>query len=141
MSSSWHLRALLSLGLVLTLAKSGFADKPVAKKMSFAESKGKLVASTTFTGLFDRDAYLALSSGFPTTVVIRTYVYEKSKELPVSIEATSVRVVYDLWDEVYLARIDGPSGRKNLKLETRLEVLRLLTQMRRFSVASLKRHR
>jgi hypothetical protein len=126
---------------LLTLAKSGFADKPIAKKMSFAESKGKLVASTTFTGLFDRDAYLALSSGFPTTVVIRTYVYEKSKELPVSIEATSVRVVYDLWDEVYLARIDGPSGRKNLKLETRLEVLRLLTQMRRFSVASLKQVR
>jgi hypothetical protein len=137
-SSSWHLRALLALGLLLTLAAPVLADKPIGKRMSFAERKGKLVASTTFTGLFDRDAYLALSSGFPTTVVIRTYVYEKNKELPVSIEVTSVRVVYDLWDEIYVARIDGPSGRKNLKLETRLEVLRLLTQMRRFSVASLK---
>lgn len=138
MSSSWHLRALLGLGLLLALAAPAVADKPTGKRMSFAERKGKLVASTTFTGLFDRDAYLALSSGFPTTVVIRTYVYEKNRDLPVSIEVTSVRVVYDLWDEIYVARIDGPSGRKNLKLETRLEVLRLLTQMRRFSVASLK---
>ena len=135
------MRGLLSLGILLALATRVHADKPIGKKMSFAERKGKLVVSTTFTGLFDSDAYLALSSGFPTNVVIRTYVYQKNKELPVSIEVTSLRVVYDLWDEVYLARIDGPSGRRNLKLDTRLEVLRLLTQLRRFSVASLRKVR
>jgi hypothetical protein len=136
--TSWQLRALLCLGLVLSLTTSAFAEKPIAKKMSFAERKGELVASTTFTGLFDREAYLALSSGFPTTVVIRTYVYEKSMELPVSIQVVSLRVVYDLWDEVYLARVDGPKGRENLRFDSRLEVLRLVTQLHRFSVASLK---
>jgi hypothetical protein len=105
--------------------------------MSFAERKGKLVASTTFTGLFDRNDYLGLSSGFPTTVIIRTYVYEKDQELPVSIQVLSLRVVYDLWDEVYLARIDGPDGRENMRLESRLDVLRLMTQLQRFAVGTL----
>lgn len=137
MKSAWQLRLVLSLGLVLALATSARADDPIAKKMSFAERKGSLVASTTFTGLFDRNAYLGLSSGFPTTVIIRTYVYEKDQELPVSIQVLSVRVVYDLWDEVYLARIDGPGGQENLRLENRLDVLRLITQLQRFAVATL----
>ena len=141
MRTFWQPRLLLGVGLLLALTGSVHAEDTASKKMSFAERKGKLIASTTFTGLFDRDAYLGLSSGFPTTVVIRTYVYEKNKELPVSIQAVSLRVVYDLWDEVYLARVDGPNGRKSLRLESRLEVLRLVTQLQRFAVASLQQVR
>ncbi len=138
MKTALKLRSLLGLGLLLALTSSAWAEKPSFKKMSFAERKGSLVASTTFTGLFDQDAYLGLSSGFPTTVVIRTYVYQKNKELPVSIQVLSLRVVYDLWDEVYLARVDGPKGRQNLRLTSRLEVLRLVTQLSRFAVGSLR---
>jgi hypothetical protein len=139
---TWHLRTLLIAGLLVGLSSSAFADdEPINKKMSFAESDGSLVASTTFTGLFDQEAYRDLSSGFPTTVVLRTYVYRKRQELPVSLQVVSLRVVYDLWDEVYLVRIDGPEGRENLRLESRLEVLRVMTQLRRFPVAPLKRVR
>lgn len=105
--------------------------------MSFAESGGYLVASTTFTGLFDSDAYRALSSGFPTTVVLRSYIYQEQRELPVRLQVIRLRVVYDLWDEVYLVRIDRPSGQENLRLASRLEVLRTLTQLHRFKVARL----
>ncbi len=137
MISSLKLRALLSLGILLALVGGVRAEKAQYKKMSFAEQRGKLVASTTFTGLFDRDAYLGLSSGFPTTVVVRSYIYRKNVQLPVSIQVQSLRIVYDLWDEVYLVRIDGPKGRRNLRLQNRLEVLRLATQLQRFAVGGL----
>ena len=124
MSAALKLRVLLSLGLLLALSAEARTEKPSFKKMSFAEQRGNLVASTTFTGLFDRTAYLGLSSGFPTTVVIRSYVYQKNKHLPVSIRVLSMRIVYDLWEEVYLVRLDGPKGRRNLRLDTHhLELL------------------
>lgn len=105
--------------------------------MAFAERRGALVASTSFTRLFDQEAYRALSSGFPTTVVVRLYVYHKKQKLPVHVQVLSFRIVYDLWDEIYLVRIDGPEGRRNLRLQSRLEVLRTATQLSRQPVASL----
>lgn len=139
MSKKAHLRAALIVGLLLGIGSNAAAKDTNGKRMSFAERDGKLVASTTFTGLFDQGAYRDLSSGFPTTVVLRTYVYRKKQELPISLQVVNLRVVYDLWDEVYLVRIDSPEGRENLRLESRVEVLRVLTQLRQFPVSTLKK--
>lgn len=121
----------------LGLGSPAHAERPDYRKMSFFEGADSLAVSTTFTELFDSNAYRNLSSGFPTTVVLRLYVYRKGQELPVNLQVVSLRVIYDLWEEVYILRTDGPSGRKKQRLTSRVEVLRKLTQLQKQVVAPL----
>ena len=78
-------RAARTLGLgvvsVLLLATGVAAaeDGSLAQRMAFAERGQGLVVTTTIGRLFDSTAYDALDSGFPTTIVIRLWVYPKGK--------------------------------------------------------------
>jgi len=49
-----------------------------------------------------------------------------------------MRVVYDLWDETYLLQTEGPRGTTEKHISSRVELLRELTQLKRFPIASLK---
>lgn len=130
--------AVLVAGLLCSTTRVSFAKDLKYRKMSFAERGSNLVVSTTFTELFDADAFRNLSSGFPTTVVMRLYVYrKKGQRVPVAIRVLSFQIVYDLWDEVYLLRLEGPLGTKNLRVESRVDVLQTVTELRRFPVADL----
>jgi hypothetical protein len=67
--------------------------------------------------LFDSDAYEALSSGFPSTIVIATAVYPRDGEDPITVGKEIRTVVYDLWDEQYIIRVDGAGGRETKKVK------------------------
>ena len=107
------------------------------KKMRFAEHGNKLVVFTRFTELFDRKAYDRLASGFVSVVVLRAYVYRKGRDAPVSFVVAKYRVVYDLWDEVYIVRIHTPNGHRNRKYKTRADALKAIASLRWFPIASL----
>lgn len=135
-------RAALALAcalLVSILAASAARaeDRIVSKKMWFGERKGKLAVSTSFTELLDQEAYERLSSGFATTIVARIYVYRVGQGEPVSAVMASFRVVYDLWDEVYVVRIDGPQGRRTARVATRADALKELTELWQVPIANL----
>jgi hypothetical protein len=122
---------------VLAPAVASADDDVVTKRMWFAEKKGKLVVSTSFTELFDSAAYKALSSGFATTVILRAYVYEKDGDLPVAFTMATFRVVYDLWDEEYRVRILDGRGRRNWRFKSRADALRGVTEIDGFPLADL----
>jgi hypothetical protein len=46
-------------------------------------------------------------------------------------------VVYDLWDEQYVIRIEGTSGRKTKKVKYRAEALKILTAVDDMPIARL----
>ncbi len=123
----------------LGMARSAWADRPDYRKMSFFENSEWLSVSTTFTELFDSEAYRDLSSGFPTSVVLRIYVYQKGQELPVTLQVVSMRVIYDLWEDEYVLRVDGPEGRTTKRYASRVEVLRKLTQLQKYRIAAVGR--
>jgi len=108
------------------------------RRMKFAEKAGSIVVSTDFTELFDKEAYEDLSSGFPTTVVVRVYTYLNTKDAPLDVKIVRFRVVYDLWEERYLVRIDGLGQTRILWIDNRIEVLRRLTRLQKFAVARLQ---
>ena len=105
--------------------------------MYFAERGEDLTVTTAFTELLDRKAYERLKSGFATTIVARIYVFRKDKELPVSMAMASLRAVYDLWDEVYVVRIDGPQGRVTSRYKSQADALRALTSFEECPIAPL----
>jgi hypothetical protein len=116
---------------------SARADEEITKRMWFAENKGKLVVSTSFTELFDKDAYKALSSGFDTTVILRAYVYEKETGVPVAFTMATLRAIYDLWDEEYRVRIVDARGKRNWKFKSKADALKAMTEIDSFPLAKL----
>lgn len=127
-------RAAVIVAVAVALAASTAAaddddDAPVeVQRMRFAERGDSLVVTANLTRIFDSEAYDALDNGFPSTVVIRMWVYRDGAE-PVAAQILQRRVVYDVWDEVYDVRLDGPGGRVAKKVKFKAEALKLLTNL------------
>ncbi len=113
------------------------AQSTTFNRMKFAEKGASIVVSTDFTQLFDSEAYEELSSGFPATVVLRIYTYLNTQEAPVSVKVVRWRAVYDLWEEKYIVRVEGMGRTRTRRFNSKVEVLRTLTQLRAVPVASL----
>jgi hypothetical protein len=128
-----------------TTAASGVAyaddDKPEIQHMRFVEHNDDLMVSTLPPGgigkLFDTTAYEALSTGIPSTVVIRIQIAPQNSDAPVAEQLIQRSVVYDVWDEIYTLRLDQPGGRKTIKVKYRAEALKWLTAIEDLPVARL----
>lgn len=107
--------------------------------MRFVERGRNLTVHASFTDLLDPEDYAALSSGVPTRIVLHILVYQKGTNVPVAMHAVQKRVVYDLWDEVYVVEVVDPSGKREMRIDNRVELLRELTQLEKYPVAKLDR--
>ncbi len=120
----------LVLALVL-VSIPAFADDdtPELQRMKFVERSDNLFVSTALTKLFDSSSYDALDTGIPSTVVVRLWVFPKDSTEPVGFQLLQRTIWYDLWDEVYMLRLDDPAGRRTLKVKYRAEALKILTAL------------
>src|SRR5262249_29624676 len=119
------------------VATQAFADDetPEVVKMRFVERGDNLEVTTKIQKLFDEAAYGALSSGFPSTIVINTFVYPRDDKEPIAARQVVRSVVYDLWDEVYVIRLD--TNAKPVKVKYQSEALKLLTSLDDIPIARL----
>jgi hypothetical protein len=122
-------KKLVIVALVMCLALPALADDdaPELQRMKFVERGDNLFVTTVLTKLFDSASYEALDTGIPSTVVIRLWVFPKDSTEPVGFQLLQRTVWYDLWDEVYMLRLDDPAGRRTLKVKYRAEALKLVT--------------
>ncbi len=127
-------RAILALLLVAAVAHAEDTP-PEDVKMRFVEVASDLTASVKIQKLFDQAAYQALSSGFPSTIVINTFVYPRDEREPIAARQLVRSVVYDLWDEDYVIRLD-PSA-KPMKVKYQSEALKLLGSVDGMPIARL----
>jgi hypothetical protein len=70
-----------------------------------------------------------LSSGLPTVIAMRAYVFREGEDTLVALAPRVCHVVYDLWDEVYRVRVSEP-GRERDQAAVLDGVLRLCTDAR-----------
>jgi len=133
----------LLAALVAVAALSGVAaadDVRLVRRMGFAERSGNLVVTMSFPELFDRSAVDKVSSGFPSSVVVRMYVFRKDRtDKPVSLVLIEHEIVFDLWDEVYVLRTRGPLGKRELRYKNRQQAVRAMTELDHMPVAPLDR--
>jgi hypothetical protein len=129
----------LALILILALASVARADDdaPEQVRMTFVERGDNITVSTKLTKLFDNSTYAALDSGFLSTVVIRVWVYPKDSNDPVAFVLVERSVLYEVWDEDYVLRLDEPSGSKKIKVKYRAEALKWLTSIDDLPIARL----
>jgi hypothetical protein len=76
-----------------------------------------------------------LSSGLPTVIAMRAYVFPDGKDAPVALAVRTCRVVYDLWDEVYRIKLTSPGGERDTAAVSTDGVLRQCTDARDLIVA------
>ena len=142
MIRAWAMCAAVICWLAMT-STTAYADaddedeKPIATKMRFVERTTDLAAHTNITALFDGATYNNLENGFPSTVVIRLWVYPRGQTDAVSFALLRRRLVYDLWDEVYVVRLEEPSGVREVRVRYKAEALKLLTTMDGIAIAAL----
>jgi hypothetical protein len=131
--------ALAALAAVLTATAPARADDeaPEQMHMRFVERGDWLTLSTKVNKLFDSAAYEALDSGFPSTVVIRMWVYPQGSNEPIAYTALERSVVYDLWDEVYTLQLADVNGKTKLKIKKHADALEQLTDLTDVQVAEL----
>ena len=137
--------AVLAALVIPTATAHADDDKPEIQRMRFVESGAQLTFSTDPTTvppggigkLFDTTAYEALSTGIPSTVVIRIQIAPRDSDTPVAEQLIQRSVVYDVWDEIYTLRLDQPGGRKTIKVKYRAEALKWLTALDDVPVARL----
>src|SRR5262249_11113898 len=97
---------LVVLALVLLAAPADADDEPdTPTPIRFGERGAQLTVTTKPSALFDRAAYEALKSGFPSTIVITSLVYEQGSVKPIDDRTEIWTVFYDLWDENYVIRL------------------------------------
>ena len=135
------MRAAVALAVLAALAGVAAADDdPISRRMGFAERGKNLVVTTSFSELFDRAAVDKMSSGFPSSVVVRIYVFRKQRtDRPVSLVLVEHEIVFDLWDEVYVLRTRGPLGKRELRYRSRQQAIRAMTELDHMPIAPLER--
>jgi hypothetical protein len=133
--------AAAALAALAALAGVAAADNgTLSRRMGFAERGRNLVVTTSFPELFDSGAIDKVSSGFPSSVVVRLYVFRKDRtDKPVSLALIEHEIVYDLWDEVYVLRTRGPLGRRELRYRNRQQAVRAMTEIDHMPIAPLDR--
>jgi hypothetical protein len=124
--------AIVAAGLVIAPGPArADDDKPEQQRMRFVERGDDVTVSTVPPGgigkLFDTTTYEALSTGIPSTVVIRIQITARDSNDPVAEQLIQRSVVYDVWDEIYTLRLDQPGGSKTIKVKFRAEALKWLT--------------
>jgi hypothetical protein len=128
--------AVVALSLVAFVARAD-EDKPESQRMRFIERGDNLTATGNIAKLFDQAAYEQLSSGFPSTILIGTAVYPRGGSEAIAVGTEVRTIVYDLWDEQYVIRIEGPNGKRTRKVKYRAEALKILTAIEDFPIARL----
>ncbi len=129
----------LALGLVPSVASAD--DPPVAaaklpsRQANYAWDHGLLRASFSYRDVMDASLTSKLSSGLPTVIAMRAYVFPEGSDVPVGLSVRTCRVVYDLWDEVYRIKLTGPGGERDTAAVSTDGVLRQCTDARDLIVA------
>ncbi|MBW2261123.1 MAG: hypothetical protein JRG91_04050 [Deltaproteobacteria bacterium] len=109
-------RRLAGLVLVLALIAPAAAaeDEPV-RKLGLSRKGDSLLVSFGYTDIFDAESRAKLTSGLPTTVLMRMSLVPHKKKTPLSFTLRNASITYDLWDEVYHVVVKAP-GMKTKKV-------------------------
>jgi hypothetical protein len=132
---AWLLFAALALAPEFARAQAE-PDQPVtpaalpSRQANFAWDKSLLRVSFSYRDALDPKLTQKLSSGLPTVIAMRAFVFAEGETKPVDLAVRSCRVVYDLWDEVYRVKITASGGERDLAVINVEGVLRQCAEAR-----------
>jgi hypothetical protein len=130
-------RFFVALALMVAFVARADDTKPELQRMRFIERGKVLTVTGNIAKLFDASAYEQLRSGFPSTILITTVIYPKGGSDAVATRFEVRNIVYDLWDEQYIIRTNGPGGKRERKVKYQADALKVITALDDFPIAWL----
>lgn len=126
-------------GLVLVLAllapAASAQDEPV-RKLGLSRKGDALLVSFGYSDIFDAESRAKLTSGLPTTVLMRMSLVPHKKKTPLSFTLRNTSITYDLWDEVYHVKIEVPGLKtKNVVLDDASEAVKLASRVKKHPIS------
>src|SRR5262249_32906264 len=110
----------------------------VAYKTMLFEERGRfLVVSVGLPELADDALRKRIRSGFSSTIVVSMVLYREGQGKPLGLTLRTYRVLYDLWDELWLLKMQDPQGELNQRLGSEAEALAKLTQIQSLPLTPL----
>ena len=106
------------------------------RRAIFAWDKDLLRASFSFRDVATGDIAQKLSSGLPSVLVMRAYVFEDGRAEPIALAARTCSVVYDLWDEVYRLKITDTAGERSQAVINPEGVIRRCAEAQDFPIVT-----
>lgn len=81
-----------------------------ARTAQITLEKNIVKMTVSFRDVVDAEIEKKLTSGLPTVVTMRGYVFREQGGDPIALTAKSCRIVYDVWDEVFRIQLTQPGG-------------------------------
>lgn len=135
---AWLLGAALLLGAGAASADDA-PPKVVPRSASFAWDGELLRMTVSYRDVIDAEMQKKLTSGLPTVIVMRGYVFEDGADQPIALTVKSCRVVFDPWDEVFRIQLAVPGSETNVPSPTLEGVLRRCAEDKGLPVVEAKR--
>lgn len=93
-----------------------------------------VLLGVSFRDVVDAEISKKLSSGLPTIIVLRAWLFRDGGSDPVAMTAKTCKIVYDLWDEVYKLQITQPGGQTDSVAVNQEGVLRQCAEAKKLRV-------
>jgi hypothetical protein len=116
------IRAALLCVVFCGVARAELPERPARITVDAA----RVTLAVEFPELVDAALRRKLDSGLTTTVVSRAYVVREGFSRAEALAVQTVRVAYDLWDEVWVVEVSDENGRKVTREKRREDALRRL---------------
>ena len=119
------IRAVLIALLLSSVARGDLPERPARVTVGAAQ----VTLAVELPELVDAQLRRKLDSGLTTTVVTRAYVVREGSARAEGLAVQTVRVAYDLWDEVWVCELSDESGRRVVREKKREDALRRLISL------------
>lgn len=128
MSAARHKTALFSFLAVLCLAVSAYAQmkdfKPIHRDVELAWQSGSLELSMVFPEVFTQRHRKRLESGFTSRILVYVQLLEQKNHTPLAQAILQYKIIYDIWEEKFFVRSEGPRGHREFRLGSMGELVK-----------------
>jgi hypothetical protein len=115
---------LATLGLTALVSAQVKESKSYKQKMDLAWRSGQLELSMSFTEVFTKRHRKRLESGFTSQILIYAQLLEQKKGTPLAQAILQYKIIYDMWEEKFVVRSEGPNGHRDFQLSSMDELIK-----------------
>jgi hypothetical protein len=137
-----------SIGLALVLVGSTGVVQAQAKRvkrfqrdMQIERMGERLLVSFACPEVFSARVRQRLSSGFSSRMEIRLQVRDHKSKKPVAEGVLHYTIRYDIWEERFAVRVEGPGNRKDHQMRTMDELVEVFGVVRRLQALGLSEYK
>ena len=113
---------------VLGLALPGLAQvketKSFKRDMQVVQKDDQPVMSVSFNEVFTSKLRHRLSSGFTSRILVDIVLREEKRKTPLAQDLVQFTILYDIWDERYTVREEGPLGKRDFRIYSMKDLIK-----------------